>query len=117
MQSGWGFGPVFSSSSMAERPAVNGVVRGSSPRGRAKKLNAIALPAKMELEKIFRRFLKLFGVPMARGLTDTPEPTPDASSVDLKQVADMLYAIFCAVQEINAKLPAANPEERPLNGL
>jgi hypothetical protein len=54
---------------------------------------------------------------MARGLTEAPEPTPDASSVDLKQIADMLYAIFCAVQEINAKLPAPTQEERPLNGL
>lgn len=54
---------------------------------------------------------------MARGLTDSPEPTEDAASVDLKQVADMLYAIFCAVQEINAKLSPAPTEERPLNGL
>jgi hypothetical protein len=53
---------------------------------------------------------------MARGLTDAPEPTPDASSVDLKHIADMLYAIFCALQEVNAKLPPL-PEERPLNGL
>lgn len=54
---------------------------------------------------------------MARGLTEAPEPTPEASSVDMKQLADMLYAIFCAVQEINAKLPTATTEERPLNGL
>lgn len=57
---------------------------------------------------------------MARGLTDTPEPTPDASSVDLKQIADMLYAIFCALQEVNAKLPdpqTSLPAERPVNGL
>lgn len=54
---------------------------------------------------------------MARGLTDTPEPTPDQSQVDLKQVADMLYALFCAVQEINAKLPDPTQEQRPLNGL
>lgn len=55
---------------------------------------------------------------MARGLTEAAEPTPDASQVDLKQVADMLYALFCAVQEINAKLPALpEPKETPLNGL
>lgn len=54
---------------------------------------------------------------MARGLTEAPEPTPDESQVDLKQVADMLYAIFCAVQEINAKLPNPTPEQRALNGL
>lgn len=54
---------------------------------------------------------------MARGLTDTPEPTPDANQLDLKHLADMVYALFCAVQEINAKLPALPQEERPLNGL
>jgi len=55
---------------------------------------------------------------MARGLTEEPESTPDASSVDLKHIADMLYTIFCALQEVNAKLPPLpTSEERPLNGL
>lgn len=54
---------------------------------------------------------------MARGLTDTPEPTPDANQVDLKHLADMVYALFCAVQEINAKLPQPKQDERPINGL
>lgn len=52
---------------------------------------------------------------MSRGLTDTPEPTKDGQDVDLKQIADMLYAIFCAIQEINDKLE--KPKERPINGL
>jgi hypothetical protein len=52
---------------------------------------------------------------MARGLTEAPEPTPEQSAVELKQIADMLYAIFCALQEVNAKLP--DQKERPLNGL
>lgn len=54
---------------------------------------------------------------MARGLTDAPEPTPDANQVDLKHLADMVYALFCAVQEINAKLPPLPEKETPLNGL
>jgi hypothetical protein len=53
---------------------------------------------------------------MARGLTEAPEPTPEQSTVELKQIADMLYAIFCALQEVNAKLPPL-PKERPVNGL
>lgn len=53
---------------------------------------------------------------MARGLTEAPEPTPEQSTVELKQIPDMLYAIFCALQEVNAKLPPL-PKERPLNGL
>lgn len=52
---------------------------------------------------------------MARGLTDEPESENKEQEVDLKRIADMLYAIFCAIQEINEKLP--KPEERPLNGL
>lgn len=54
---------------------------------------------------------------MARGLTEAAEPAEEKSQVDLKQIADMLYAIFCAVQEINAKLPESKPAERPVNGL
>jgi len=59
----------------------------------------------------------LGGVKMARGLTEAAEPAEEKSQVDLKQIADMLYAIFCAVQEINAKLPESKPAERPVNGL
>lgn len=54
---------------------------------------------------------------MARGLTDAPEPTPEENQVDLKYLADMVYALFCAVQEINAKLPPLPEKETPLNGL
>jgi hypothetical protein len=54
---------------------------------------------------------------MARGLTEPAENEQQLDQVDLKQVTDMLYAIFCAIQEINAKLPDAKPEERPVNGL
>lgn len=54
---------------------------------------------------------------MARGLTEAAKPAEN-SQVDLKQIADMLYALFCAVQEINAKLPElTKSEERPVNGL
>ena len=53
---------------------------------------------------------------MARGLTEQPE-SKDTPQVDLKQIADMLYAIFCAVQDINDKLEKKHPEERPVNGL
>lgn len=55
---------------------------------------------------------------MARSLTDEVDQPKDKDEVDLKQLADMLYAIFCAVQEINAKLPEpAKQDERPVNGL
>lgn len=54
---------------------------------------------------------------MARSLTDDVDQPKDKEDVDLKQLADMLYAIFCAVQEINAKLPAPKQDERPVNGL
>ena len=64
-------------------------------------------------KKIFRKEKNK----MARGLTDSPEPTAEASQVDLKQISDMLYAIFCAVQEINAKMPEQPQEGRLLNGL
>ena len=54
---------------------------------------------------------------MVRGLTDSVDPSESAKP-DMKQIADMLYAIFCAIQEINAKLPELpKPEERPVNGL
>lgn len=57
---------------------------------------------------------------MARSISDPPEQEGQPDPVDMEKLADMLYSVFLAVQDLNDKVYESNEtikELKRINGL
>jgi hypothetical protein len=54
---------------------------------------------------------------MARSISDPPEEQDKPDPVDMEKLADMLYSVFLAVQDLNDKVEKQNQELKRVNGL
>lgn len=54
---------------------------------------------------------------MARSISDAPEEQDKPDPVDMEKLADMLYSVFLAVQDLNDKVEKQNQELKRVNGL
>jgi hypothetical protein len=86
-----------------------------------KQINTITLPDRIIVGKIFHGISG--GFEMARSISDPPEQEEQQeqpSKVDMEKLADMLYSVFLAVQDLNDKVHEGNEtikELKRLNGL
>ena len=54
---------------------------------------------------------------MARSISDLPEEEDKPAAVDMEKLADMLYSVFLAVQDLNDKVDKQSEELKRVNGL
>lgn len=54
---------------------------------------------------------------MARSISDAPEKPEEPDQVTMQKLADMLYSVFLAVQELNDKVDKQSEEIKRVNGL
>jgi hypothetical protein len=86
-----------------------------------KQINTITLPDRIIVGKIFHGISG--GFEMARSISDPPEQEEQQEQpdkVDMEKLADMLYSVFLAVQDLNDKVYESNEtikELKRLNGL
>lgn len=54
---------------------------------------------------------------MARSISDPPEEPGTPEPVDMEKLADMLYSVFLAVQDLHDKVDQQGEELKRVNGL
>ena len=54
---------------------------------------------------------------MARSISDAPEEENKPNPVDMEKLADMLYSVFLAVQDLHKKVDDQGEQIKRVNGL